>query len=152
VAIAGRVGTAILSECGKPAVRLKPVAVLARTSVVWPDLDLHVGPSRCASGERRGAAGDVSCDRRMHGVKDRVAVARPVVPRSGAADAAYPVMPGCHRQAQMAACRQRAPGLPRSTRAAVAACPPPYQAPRAHRLGFYESTVPVSNHGLIYLR
>jgi len=100
VAITGRVGTAILSECGKPAVRLKPVAVLGSTSVVWPDLDLHVGPSRCASGERRGAAGDVSCDRRMHGAKDRVAVARPVVPRSGAADAAYPVMPGCHRQAQ----------------------------------------------------
>ena len=34
----------------------------------------------------------------------------------------------------IAACHQRAPGLSRCTRAAIAACPPLVKAPRAHRL------------------
>ena len=64
---------------------------------------------------------------------DRAAAARPGGPGSGAAGAASTVMPGCHRQARgSAACRQRAPGLSRCTRAAIAACPPLVNAPRAH--------------------
>ena len=49
--------------------------------------------------------------------------------------------PGIHGDAGLspagtgiAACRQRAPGLSRCTRAAIAACPPLVKAPRAHRL------------------
>jgi hypothetical protein len=43
MAIAGRVGAAIIPEFGEPAVRLEPVVLLERASIVWPDLDLHVG-------------------------------------------------------------------------------------------------------------
>ena len=151
IATPGRVGTAILSECGEPAVRLTPVAVLERTVVVWPDLDLHVAPpvepavSAVAPQVTCPATG--ACTGRMTGRRRRAPVCR------------APALPTRHTRSCRAARQARNGGLPPASAwsAPVYACrrcgcPPPYQSAPGSPSVVYESTVSTSNHDLIYLR
>src|SRR5271166_6638988 len=136
VAIAGRVGTAIVAELGEPAVRLGPVVVRGRASVLWPDLDLHVGPPVvpvvCVVPLRVTCPGTGACT----GMTDRARAARPGMPGAGAASAAY-------TSCRAVTGRHGDRGLPsasawfaRCACAAIAACPPLVRALRAHRLWF----------------
>src|SRR5271166_4588337 len=136
IAAARRLGTAIVAEPGEPAVRLGPVVVRGRASVLWPDLDLHVGPPVvpvvCVVPLRVTCPGTGACT----GMTDRARAARPGMPGAGAASAAY-------TSCRAVTGRHGDRGLPsasawfaRCACAAIAACPPLVRALRAHRLWF----------------